>query len=35
MEKEIISMAYDNEMEAGLTAEEMEAILANKLFLED
>lgn len=35
MEKQIISYAYDNEMEAGLTAEEIEVILANKLFLEN
>lgn len=35
IEKEIISMAYDNDMEAGLTAAEIQTILANKMFLED
>ncbi len=35
MEKTIISYAYDNEMEAGLTGNEIEAVLANKMILED
>ncbi len=35
MEKEIISYAYDNETEAGLTAEEIKTVLANKIFLEN
>ena len=35
IEKEIISHAYDNEMEAGLTTEEIKLVLANKIFLEN
>ena len=35
IEKEIIGYAYDNEMEAGLTAAEIEVVLANKMFLEN
>jgi hypothetical protein len=35
IEKEIISMAYANDMEAGLTAVEIQTALANKILLED
>lgn len=35
MEKKIIPMAYDNEMLAGLTAEEIKLYLANKMVLEN
>lgn len=35
IEKQIISYAYANDMQAGLTAEEIEAILANKMILEN
>lgn len=35
IEKKILAYAYDNDMEAGLTSDEIETILANKLFLED
>lgn len=35
IEKVIISYAYQNDMEAGLTADEIEAFLANKMVLEE
>lgn len=35
VEKEIIGYAYANDMEAGLTAEEIKTTLANKLYLEN
>lgn len=35
MEEEIISYAYDNDMAAGLSADEIKIFLANKMFLEN
>lgn len=35
MEKMIMAYAYGNDMEAGLTEDEIETVLANKMFLED
>lgn len=35
IEKKILSYAYGNDMEAGLTKEEIKIVLANKLFLEN
>lgn len=35
IEKKIMEYAYDNNMEAGLTEEEIETVLANTMFLED
>lgn len=35
IEKEILSYAYDTAMDAGLTAKEIEIVLANKMFLQN